>query len=64
MIPTEISDKLKLFFSNSKYIIVITIVCLIIAYASVAFLGKDNIVEQEIEKVIQIETGISLDLTP
>ena len=48
---------------NWKMITVI-VVGIIVAYASVAFLGKDNIVEQEVEKVIEVETGVKLDLTP
>lgn len=42
----------------------IVIVAFIIGYISSIFLGKDNPVEEECEKVIKDETGLDVDLTP
>jgi len=39
-------------------------VLLILAYGSVLVLGKNNPVELDIEKVIEVETGLKVDLTP
>lgn len=36
----------------------------IIACLSVKYLGKDNVIEQAVEKEIEIETGILIDFTP
>lgn len=37
---------------------------ILIAYASLLVLPKDNPIEQEAEKIIEEETGIKIDLTP
>lgn len=49
--------------ANWKVILIIT-VGIIVAYGSVAFMGKNNPIEIAIEKVIEAETGIKVDLTP
>lgn len=52
-------------FLNSKFFVVMIIfILVIIAYSSVFFLGKNNPIELEIEKVIETETGLKIDLTP
>lgn len=63
-IPTEIHQSLKGFFLKSWLVIIIVFSCIITGYASVIFLGKDNLVEEEIEKVIEAETGVKFELTP
>lgn len=60
MIPIEIKEIL----SKNWIMIIILISCILIGYVSMIFLGKDNQVEQEVEKIIEIETGIRIDLTP
>lgn len=44
--------------------IVIFIILITIGYTSGLFLGKDNPIEQEVEKIIEVETGVKVDLTP
>ena len=39
-------------------------ILIIVAYVSVILLGKNNPVELDIEKVIEVETGLKVDLTP
>lgn len=61
-IPDEISQPIHQFFSNN--IIIISLILLFIAaFVSVIFLGNDNSIEQGIEKVIEAESGIKIDLT-
>ncbi len=36
---------------------------IVVVYVSVLFLGKDNIVEESIEKIIEEEIGLTVDLT-
>ncbi len=55
---------MKDFLSKNWKVITIIVVGVIVAYASVVFLGKDNQIEQDVEKVIETETGIKIDLTP
>jgi len=50
--------------SNNYKVIVIIAVCIIVAYLSVIFMGKDNPIELDIENVIEAQTGIKVDLTP
>jgi len=64
MIPPEIANPIKDFMSKRWEIIVIIIASIAAGYVSVIFLGKDNPVESEVEKVIEIETGVKIDLTP
>ena len=40
------------------------LILIIIAYLSLIFLPRDNPIEQATEKVIEQETGLSIDLTP
>lgn len=37
---------------------------LLIGLSSVIFLGKDNPIEKEVEKIIEVETGLNIDLSP
>lgn len=55
---------IKDFLAKNWKIIVILMVGILVAYGSVAFLGKNNPIELEIEKVIEVETGVKIDLTP
>lgn len=63
-IPNEIAVPLKDFLNKNKWIIITTATAVVMAYLSLFFLGKDNVIEQEAEKIIQEETGVSIDLTP
>ena len=63
MNETEIAS-FKNFFSMHWPLMVILAVSILAAYISIAFLGRDNPIEMEIEKVIEIETGLKIDLTP
>lgn len=64
MMPPEIAQMIKDFFAKRWLVIVIVISCIIAGYVSVIVLGKDNPVEQDVELVIETETGIKIDLTP
>lgn len=64
MIPAEISALIREFFVKNAWIILIIIICICVAYASVVLLGSDNQVEVAVEKIIEAETGIHVDLTP
>lgn len=64
MIPDEIAKPMRDFMTTNKWAIIITITSIAIGLGSIIFLGKDNVVEQEVEKIIEAETGINLDLTP
>jgi len=55
---------IKDFLSKNWKVIVILVVGVVIAYGSVLYLGKNNPIELEVEKVIEVETGVKLDLTP
>lgn len=55
---------LEVFFSTHWPVIVILAVSVLVAYISVAFLGQNNPIELQIEKVLELETGIRVDLTP
>lgn len=63
-LPQEITTPLKAFFVKNCWVIIIIIACILVGYASVAFLGRDNQVEVAVEKVIEAETGVKIDLTP
>lgn len=63
-IPPEISSEVSSFWQSYKWVIIIVASCVAIGYLSVLFLGKNNPVELEIEKVIEAETGVHVDLTP
>lgn len=64
MIPDEIKLPVKNFLLKNWIIIIILISCIGVGYTSVVFLGKNNPIEQDIEKVIEVETGVKIDLTP
>lgn len=64
MIPDEIAKPMRDFMTTNKWAIIITVTSIVIGLGSIIFLGKDNVVEQEVEKIIGIETGVDLDLTP
>lgn len=53
-------------FRESVTIIIISILGIVaaIGYASSYFLGDDNKVEEACEKVIVMQTGINIDITP
>lgn len=59
-----VPDEIKSMITSKTAIIIIVISAAFIGLVSVAFLGKDNPIEQEAEKVIEAETGIKLDITP
>ncbi len=58
--PDEILEKLKSF----NLIILFMIVLIIFGFISIIFLGNDNPIEQRVEKIIETETGVKLDLSP
>lgn len=55
---------MKDFLSNNWKVIVIIFAAVIAGYVSVIFLGKDNPIELDVEKIIEMETGVKIDLTP
>lgn len=63
-VPNEIADPVIAFFSKYKWVILIVAACVVVGYLSVLVLGKNNPIELEIEKVIEIETGLNVNLTP
>ena len=63
-LPNEVSDPIIGALKKYKWVIIIVAACVVVGYASVLFLGKNNPVELEIEKVIEVETGVHVDLTP
>lgn len=63
-LPKELSEPLTKFWNQYNWIIIVVVICIIVGYASVAFLGKNNPIELEVEKVIEVETGVRVDLTP
>ena len=52
------------FFMKNEWVIILIIGSIVVAYASVAILGKNNPIELEVEKVIEAQTGVHVDLTP
>lgn len=64
MIPDEIKNKIKEFFSKNWKGILAVVLAIALGLGSVLFLGKDNVIEQEAEKIILEETGVKVDLTP
>lgn len=64
MIPLELMIPIKNFLNKNFFVICILIVCVIVAYVSIAMLGRDNPIEQDIEKLVEVETGIHVDFTP
>lgn len=49
-----------------KLVVIVITVCLllIIGVASSKWLGNDNPIEQQIEDIIEKETGVEVDLSP
>lgn len=68
MIPAEIVLMFKDFYTTKVkpklWLIALIFILVAVGYGSVLFLGKDNKIEQDIEVVIEGETGIKIDLTP
>lgn len=64
MIPNEIFSKIQNFLFVYKWTLIVMGISIIVAYASVLILGKNNPVELEIEKMIDKETGLDINLTP
>ena len=62
--PPEIAEKLSIFWKQYGTIVFLIILGIIIGYGSVIFLGKNNPIELEVEKFIEVETGCHIDLTP
>lgn len=52
------------FLKKNWELVTILMISISVAYASVVFLGRDNPIEEEAEKVIEAETGLKIDLTP
>ena len=52
------------FIAENSWKIGILFAAILVAYISVCYFGKDNPIEQEAEKIIELETGITIDLTP
>lgn len=63
-VPPEISTPVTEFLSRNRWTIIIILISIMVGYASVAFLGPNNQVEVAVEKVIEAETGLRVDLTP
>ena len=63
-IPNEVSDLIIGPLKKYKWAIIIVAACVVVGYLSVLVLGKNNPIELEIEKVIEIETGLNVNLTP
>ena len=64
MIPPEIKAVIKDFFEKNWKMALLILSLVIVGYASLLWLPKDNPIEQAAEKVIEDETGIKVDLTP
>jgi hypothetical protein len=52
------------FLKKNWELVVMLVISIAVAYTAVYFLGKDNPIEQEVEQVIEAETGVKIDLTP
>jgi hypothetical protein len=63
-VPDEIGDPIYLWVVKNKWKIIIAVTAIVMAYGSILLLGKDNIIEIEAEKILEVETGIHVDLTP
>lgn len=64
MIPDKIWIPIREFFGRNAWVIIILIIAICVAYVSVILLGSDNQVEVAVEKIIETETGLRIDLTP
>lgn len=63
-IPPQILDAISSYWNKNGWIIIFVSIALVIGFTSILFLGKDNIIEQDIEIFIENETGINVDLSP
>lgn len=64
-LPDEITNPIVNFWNQYKWNILLVIVSVIIGYASIIFLGDDNVIEEDVEILIEKETGIpNINLTP
>lgn len=52
------------FYDLGVTILIVVLLVGVIGMASVKYLGPDNVVEEVAEKVIEVETGKDIDLTP
>jgi len=59
----KIKNYLKLMVVNFTFLVTSVALMLVIGYASIFFLGKDNPIEEISEAVIQAETGKSINLS-
>ena len=64
MPPDELFTPIKIFWDNNKWLMLVVVMLILAAYGSVLILGKNNPIEIEIEKAIEKETGLQIDLTP
>lgn len=55
---------MKMYDLGVTIIIVVVSICIAGGLLSTLWLGKDNVIEEAAEKVIERETGIDIDLTP
>lgn len=62
-LPDEITGPIMNFLNKNAWIILILLFSIIVGYVSVLFLGKNNVLEIEVEKVIEQQTGIQVNLT-
>lgn len=63
-IPDEVLIPIRGFFVRNWVLIIIIATAVISGYASVVFLGNDNVVEENVEKIIEAQTGVKVELTP
>jgi len=59
----KIKNYFKLILMNFSFLVTSVDLMLVIGYVSVAFLGKDNSVEEMAEAVIEAEAGKNINLT-
>jgi len=63
-----ILDKVKVYIkemiSVCLFKILFFILIILFTIISIFFFGKDNAVEQNVEKIIKLKTGIDIDLSP
>ena len=64
MIPDEIKGLFMDFFKAHWKKAAIFISATAIGLGSMKFLGKDNFIEQQAEKMIEKQTGLEIDLSP
>ena len=55
---------MKMYELGTIIIVTVVSICIAAGLLSRIWLGPDNIVEQEAEKIIEEETGIHIDLSP